>query len=493
MLSHLRVRIIWLAYVAMNTMEAAQMMVLLIDTDLGCDFVFFYQTVLMPTQIVLSFVCQWVSGVLTDVSAPHAHRVLQAICLACVILDPLMFLFGKQSRWLLLVLYVLRSSTLVQLNNSIGKVLKLHFDATNTPEEDQLPKTNEIFVFSDCLGRLVAVLIGFTLPVMFIDYFRADFETVKLIGFGTIFTVDCVAFTTSLFIPKEYIKKEVETIIRLNPEEESEKIALDDPLAPRGCWHYTKTSFTAFFGHKLLWMLTTQIIMGILVMGIMSTVLRFDLATPPGEGIKPTKGNLCNQFLRNLLVQDIMADSIRAGSAIYYQFVMTHMRPWYFFSRIWFLKMGIIGLLSALTYWQYMPATLGGTILGLLSALIYMLLMFSNSTISAIVPPAIYGFTYAMQGSLNTLVMLIPSGIGALKPPRWVVTTIILAQIGLTTTFSGFLVYFNKDPIMRLDKTPEDSNCYTRWILGYPEGEGRKDDFHVIGNDIEEELDLSTD
>lgn len=113
--SFLRVKVVWLCYIGMNTMEGLVVMILLVDTSLECEFVPFYQQVIMPTQVVMSFIAQFASGIFTDQTARYAHRIMQITCGICLVLDPLMFLFGKSSPWLLLVLFTIRFTSLVCL------------------------------------------------------------------------------------------------------------------------------------------------------------------------------------------------------------------------------------------------------------------------------------------------------------------------------------------------------------------------------------------
>lgn len=466
LISFLRVKVVWLCYIGMYTMEGLVVMILLVDTQLECGFIPFYQQVIMPTQVVLSFVTQFASGIFTDQTAPYAHRILQVTCGICLIVDPLMFLFGKQSQWVVLVLFSIRYTSLVQLNNSVGKVLKLHLSRTKVPEEEQLPIVANVSVFSDCAGRLFAVIFGFSLPLILVDYAHVSFPTLKYFCLGTIFALDCAAFTTSLFIPSSYIngtklmsmvEDDVEKDAEFTPKEESS-----------GCASSTKSAFVEFFGTRLLWMATLQIVFGILVMAIMTVILRFELASGSGGDGEPTRKNLCNMKLRNLLLQDLVGDGIRALSAVFYQFILTNMRPWYFFSRVWFMLMTVVALLAGSTYWNDMPAALSSVVLGLLLAITYMVLVFTNSAITAIVPETIYGFTFAMQGVLNTLMLLIPSGISALEPPRWAVTTIILAVIGGTMLWNGSIIYFNRRSILKLDQKVIAKGRLESCIWGYP-------------------------
>lgn len=351
----------------------------------------------------------------------------------------------------------------------MGKVLKLHLNRTKVPEEDQLPIVSNVSVFSDCMGRLVAVIFGYSIPLILVDYVAStSFHTLKYFCFGTIFALDCAALTTALFIPNSYINgPQVQTVAEAEQEinQHSDSLGKTEDV---NCWSSTKKAFLQFFGTRLLWMATAQIGLGILVIAILTIILRFELASVPANKEPPTRRNLCNLFLRNLLLQDLVGDGIRASSAIFYEFILTHMRPSYFFERVWFILMGFVALLTASTFWNNMPEALSSVVLGLLLATTYMLLVFTNSTITAVVPETIYGFTFAMQGGLNTLVLLIPSGISALDPPRWAVTTIILAVIGATVAWSIALVHFNRKAIYKLDKRVIAKGRLESCIWGYP-------------------------
>jgi hypothetical protein len=482
-LTYVRVKVVWLCYVGMNAMEGLVIMILLVNSELACNFVPFYQTAIMPTQVVLSFVTQFASGIFTDHTAPYAHRVLQVTCGLCLVMDALLFLVGKYSQWILLALFGLRFTSLVQLNNSVGKVLKLHLNRTNVSEEDQLPIAANVFVVTECGGRFCAVTFGFAVPLILVDFFHADFNTIMLFSFGTIFALDCTAFTTALFIPSSYIngpqmKKEIEEHSELIDESEF------NVKKHTSCWRSLRNSFGEFFHHKLIWMTTIQIVLGILVMSLLSVIMRFELASVPDSHAPKHRSNLCNMFLRNLLLQDLVGDGIRALSAIFYQFVLTHMRPWYFFSRIWFCITAVIGGLIASTYWTSMPPALGSIVLGLLQAIIYMLLVFANSTITAVVPETIYGLSFAIQGGLNTLVLLIPSGLSALKLPRFALTTILLALLLASVFWSIALVYYNKAAILKLDIADSGAknrcqSCLWGYDVRYDPG-GKDDEEEII-------------
>eukprot|EP01127_Copromyxa_protea_P001239 TRINITY_DN11280_c0_g1_i1.p1 TRINITY_DN11280_c0_g1~~TRINITY_DN11280_c0_g1_i1.p1 ORF type:complete len:518 (-),score=61.18 TRINITY_DN11280_c0_g1_i1:68-1462(-) len=461
-------------------MEGLVVMILLVDSSLECDFVSFYQTIIMPAQVVLSFLSQFASGIFTDQTAPYANRILQFTCLFCLVVDAVMFLWGSWSKWLLLALFGLRFTSLVQLNNSVGKVLKLHLARSTVPEEEQLPIIANVSVVSDCAGRIFAVLFGFGLPLLLIQYADAGFYTIKYSSFTTIFALDCCAFTTSLFIPTSYIS---------GPERETTEFKEGDDLLEAAsksqvtkCCKSIVKSFVKFFRHRFVWNLTFQISLGMLVMAMLTVVMRFELASVPETDQQPDRSNLCNLYLRNLLLQDGVGDTIRAFSAIFYQFVLTDMRPWYFYSRAWYLMTGIVGLLVASTFWSDMPASLGSIVLGLLLSIIYMLLVFSNSTIAAVVPEEIYGLTFAIQGALNTLVLLIPSGLSALEMPRFAITIITLSLIGIQVFWTIGVVYMNKEAIIKLDKDTPAKSRIASCIWGYDIK------YETLGAESEEEL-----
>lgn len=67
-LSFMRIKVLQASFSAMSALEGIIVLFLLIDTDLGCDYVGFYQTKVVPVQIATAITFQITSGILTDIS-----------------------------------------------------------------------------------------------------------------------------------------------------------------------------------------------------------------------------------------------------------------------------------------------------------------------------------------------------------------------------------------------------------------------------------------
>lgn len=67
--SYWRLKLLQGSYVAMSGLEGVIVILLLLDTPIECDFTPFYQTRVVPVQVVMAMLVQIGSGLLTDLTA----------------------------------------------------------------------------------------------------------------------------------------------------------------------------------------------------------------------------------------------------------------------------------------------------------------------------------------------------------------------------------------------------------------------------------------
>lgn len=190
----------------MHIIESTFSMILLADTGLECNFVSFYQSFVAGGVLAAAFIFTWLSGLITDRTAPYAIRVMQLSILLCFIFDFIMAFFGSYSEWLLVVILAFRYGVIIQLSLSVNKVLKLHLVYHKIEDGEQVQIFNEFAMFSQTSGRVFAAVSGFVVPYLLITY--AENFTFKALKYGLIsicFIFDVVSFICSYIIPTDFI------------------------------------------------------------------------------------------------------------------------------------------------------------------------------------------------------------------------------------------------------------------------------------------------
>eukprot|EP01127_Copromyxa_protea_P004654 TRINITY_DN14487_c0_g1_i1.p1 TRINITY_DN14487_c0_g1~~TRINITY_DN14487_c0_g1_i1.p1 ORF type:complete len:653 (+),score=105.65 TRINITY_DN14487_c0_g1_i1:141-1961(+) len=192
-------------YVAMSGLEGFVVILLLLDSPVECAFTDYYQSSVVPVQIITALLFQIVSGFITDLTARSAHRVLTLVCLSSMILEPIMFFKTTTSPHLVLITFVIRFGLIVQSGNSVGKLIKMRLDRLNMSEENQVHVFNNTAIAGDVIGRMSIVVFGYFLSYMLINFVpNIGFERIKIIFFSIAFFWDCLSFTVSLFIDRDY-------------------------------------------------------------------------------------------------------------------------------------------------------------------------------------------------------------------------------------------------------------------------------------------------
>lgn len=510
--SHARIKIITGCSVAMYAMEGYILMLLLIDTQLGCCFVEFYQTTLAPTGLLWAVVCQVLTGILVDKVTSYSHRILQLCCVGCLILDPIMFLFSHVSEWFVLAMVMTRYSFLFLLTGCCGKIFKMHLAVLNIPAEDQFPIINNVTIVGECTFRLLLGLCGFLLPYLLIHHHAPmmDFSNIRYLALAVMLCFDAVNVIAAFTITEKYYTKPTEggsltelvddysdsneidladlqnailarDVLRESDSESQsldEQIEDEDPVdfrqqeaEPTYDGNLINTLIT-IWRNTLVWNLMFQIAFLICGFGIVQFALRFDLAEANNTECdvrNKTTVNFCDNMFTNLLLQDAFNEFVRVGSSIFYFVVLSKMRPYFYFRRFFFILMSTSLGFALLTYWNgiHTYPAISSVVVSSILGIVHLQTTFADSTMKAVIPAEVFGSTVAISGVLSMIGLLSSAGVGSLKLDRFWNTTVLVGVMGACYLWSIGLTAFNTKKLKSLDTHPKGSMAVRKWLYCY--------------------------
>jgi len=526
MTSFLPLKIIGGCGIGMNVIEGTVSMIFLADTNLQCGFVSFYQSVAAGAILLAAFLSTWLSGLLTDLTSKYSIRVMQATTIFCFVCDVLMALFASLNPWVLIVLLSFRYGSLIQLNFSVNKVLKLHLGVNNIDGSDQVQIFNEFAMISQTGGRFFATFLGFLIPYVLITY--TNVLTFNMLKFGLVAVClffDITSFFATLFIPSDFTTKDAghkedttEYLLESESEEMMEYVSKNGninsstrkekeiekenlPSSSLGeSWGNIKKTLIVYFTTPLIWGLSVQILFLNFAVGYIAIVFRFDLASKEGNNtisfLNETKENFCGNLIPNLLLQTLFMEILIQIAAIIYSIALIKMRPYYFFGRIFFVAQIIVIICTAILGVFNLNSVFASFLLAVCSGIFYIIGCFLDASYISVVPAEVFGYLYAMSGSLKLLIILSSALVGFLKFGALINFLILITFCSASFLFGIWLVYSNKKVIITLDKKDDedevrDRNTFQKWMYVWIYGYSPKSEEKEKGSDFSEELDSS--
>jgi hypothetical protein len=182
-------------------------LILLASTDLGCNFVPFYQTILQSAQIGSQIIWQFVSAALTDRTETWAQWFLTMTLLVQTGCDVAMYFFSY-NKWVLLVLFICRFAFVQQIGNSVGKIFKMRIQLVmDLPPEEQMIAFNILSITGDFIGRLVAVCGVYVVALALNRWGEISYTQMRnmffiaLVGWDLVAIICTVTIKTAYFLP----------------------------------------------------------------------------------------------------------------------------------------------------------------------------------------------------------------------------------------------------------------------------------------------------
>lgn len=180
------------------------MLILLASTDLECNFIAFYQTVMQGAQIASQIVWQFVSAALTDKTETWAQWFLALTLIVQTGCDFAMYFFGH-NRWVLLTLYIVRFALVQQIGNSVGKIFKMRIQLVMKLEPDeQMSAFNILSVTGDFLGRLISVVAVYAVALGLDLHGKMTYPFLRNMFFVALLGWDFIAIICTISIRMAY-------------------------------------------------------------------------------------------------------------------------------------------------------------------------------------------------------------------------------------------------------------------------------------------------
>lgn len=199
-------------FVSQSSLEPLLVLILLASTDLECNFINFYQTVLQGAQIASQIVWQFVSAAMTDKTESWAQWFLALTLVVQTGCDFAMYFFGH-NRWVLLVLYIVRFALVQQIGNSVGKIFKMRIQLVMKLEPDeQMSAFNILSVTGDFLGRFISVVAVYVVALALNNSGKMTYPLLRNMFFVGLLGWDFIALVCTLSIRMSYYQPPVDPI-----------------------------------------------------------------------------------------------------------------------------------------------------------------------------------------------------------------------------------------------------------------------------------------
>lgn len=416
---------------------------MLVDTYLGCiGAIVFFQKYISLSQVLAQMIWQFISASLTDNTEKIASKILLATLILQLLLDCLIYLlpyisvwfggtFGIANHWVLLVTFVIRFGIVQQVTNSVLKIFKMRIQLVlGMPLEQQLSAFNNVSVFSDLLGRVSSILVGYVTFLILYNSNMLSFDLGKNIFFGCIALWDiigvvcCITMTKDYFLNEvdnqpeyESILEELDFLEEVELEDEEELIGddmsdLDDPEVNKKWFAlrfiiYFKRSLVHFIRNRVLLFINLHLWSITLVTGFVTIVLKFAV-TDPGED-KGSRSNFCNGQILYLVENQLYSELTKIGGAIMFQIYMTQLRPRHYYRYIYCFFSIVMAVLCGSIFLNLGP-TGGSVTLALINVLVFLGVIYDANMSGSIAHQNIVGFVYGIQGSITQLLSLAPIG-----------------------------------------------------------------------------------
>ena len=445
------------------------------ETELECNYVYFFQVVLLPSLIGSELFWQFLSARLTDTAPRHAKTILLITSVAQIVLDVLAFAFSGSSRWFVYVWFILRFAAQQQVGNSTGKILKMRIEwVLEIPQEKQLNYFNSVVVMGELLGRSSALILVYVVGVQ-LGRRGYSFQIIRLIFFLVLGLWDLVCLVCTLLIPMSYFLP----AHRLNhTEKEFQQPRGDDESFPEiemderegrtgfggggggggGGADFSKSSTTAdylvgrdelenayehelelgetgltsmisgdsewyvvksmkrFWANGPLFFSALHLWTAFMLVSFVNIVLKFHVSDVGTDPSMIVRGNLCGGQLINVLQVGVSENTATLFGVLVYNFGMSRVKPFLFYNKIMLGLGAAFCLLFVTIFWKNAIGAFGGSlVLGALYVGLYLVQTYDGNVAGAWSDPTIIAFVFAMQASFAQVLALVPILFAALK------------------------------------------------------------------------------
>lgn len=179
------------------------------NTDLGCDYLTFFQTTVQYALIGSQLIWQFVSAALTDKTETWAQYFMLITLVLQTGCDVAIYFFST-NKWWVLGYVVFRFTLVNQISNSIAKIFKMRMELVleMTPEE-QMNAFNVLSVVADFSGRIM-VVVGIYMVVLIMAWqkvltfrFLLNMMMIAMLIWDVISLVANLFIRTSYFLPAD--------------------------------------------------------------------------------------------------------------------------------------------------------------------------------------------------------------------------------------------------------------------------------------------------
>jgi hypothetical protein len=473
-LSFLRLKILNSNINVMAAIESLILIMVFIETDLQCDYYQFYVRVMIPSSVVVTIIYLWASGVLADNTDECAPQILGVFSIAACFLDPIFFYFSFYSRYLTVVIFLIRNCIVLQISVYSMKLFKMRLVKMGMREEHQVPAYLNLTIWTDIFSRFAAIITLYGVTYYLLEKGVLDFEACKFYYFAFSMFWDIITVIISFSIKKDYYYID-ETLLGGNRSNDGNKLDDGPCCNPKEFIVYFLKSTKKFFSIKLLVHSTLLVIMYALLLNYVLVVLRFQVieSTNPDHTNK-TKENFCGNEVINLVQNQTFQESFRLIGTVVFIVAFVKMLPIHFFRRAShlvnvFQMACLVAILFLPPNHNSIITTWGSTFLAAISTLIFLNYNYMISVLNSVIDPEIVGYVNALQGSMTQLTGLIVAATGYLLVKN---TTCILLIIGfgVVMVYHFYIAKICSKEIKALDDKGAEKDydsCFKTVVLGY--------------------------
>lgn len=209
MQSYKRIKVIEIACSFITNLDGVLLLVMLVGSELNCDgYVAWFQQIGVSVYLAFQIFSSLVLGIITDLTQDYSLPVMRACSIIYIISDAVLYFLPIdlqnvaiiQSPYFVLICFMLRQASILQVENCAGKILKMKLDKDKRNEESQIAIFNHIGIFCDACSRIILILTLLVLWVL-IDALEMNigFLWAKSILFISSFVIDIIAVAFRYF------------------------------------------------------------------------------------------------------------------------------------------------------------------------------------------------------------------------------------------------------------------------------------------------------
>jgi len=245
----------------------------------------------------------------------------------------------------------------------------------------------------------------------------------------------------------------------------------EEPRGPReSVKKFIFSSLKRMWNSQLLFKVTVHLVGNILLFSFVKIVLQFEISTQGiDDRVNKTRDNFCAGAFSNNIEISAVTEFARVGTAIFWFTILTRVRPFHFYNRLYYVAAFILVLMVGFTFIP-IGAHVGSIVLAFITSLVYLIGNYDNVIVSAVAPPEILGVAYSVQGASIYMTALIPVILTLLSPPMWAWSTILIVYLLGLISWNFFITKKHRDELCDLDDasmTTGDRWCLSRWVYGY--------------------------